>query len=330
MSVPKEAIRIFRKEACLTQKELAQELGFSCLSVKRWETGKTVPGTTAVDCLLALADKKDVSDQCKKHLVEALRTVRQNTLNVPNSDLYSVDRDSICQLVDGSHNAVFVCNMETDELLYANRKAQEYAGKKLPKGQQLTCYQYFHGRTEPCAQCPKRQLNDQVTSDFHYISERTGRRYHIKGRKIIWNGQQAHAQYFFDETTVLERQGGFAKLVDALDAGICTCWIYDDGRIEINCMNDGYFALVGSNRENRLQYAGYAAMNAVCEADRARVRSLALTAGKEQRSFRLPYRVILDDHSLKKLYLRAKFQCRENGGSLYYCLITDAGETPGA
>lgn len=324
MSEAKEAIRIFRKEACMTQKELAHEIGFSCLSVKRWESGKTVPDTTAIDLLLALADDKDVSAQCRKHLAEALRAVKQDALNVPNSNLYSVDRDSICSLVDDSHNAVFVCCLETDELLYVNHKAEEYAGKAFRKGQRQTCYQYFHDRPEPCLKCPKWQLSAKDSSDYHEVAPRTGRHYHVRGRKLIWNGMAAHAQYFFDETTALERQGGFEKLVDGLDAGICTCWVYDDGRFQINYMNDGYFAICNSSRQKRAQFAGYGVMNAVFEADQERFKAAALEAGRAQRSFRLTYRVVSDDSSLKELDLRAKFQCREDGKSLYYCVITDA------
>lgn len=301
MTEAREAIRIFRKEACMTQKEPAREIDFSCVSVKRWETGKAMPDTTAVNRLLALAAAKDVSEQCRKHLTQALRAVRQDALNVPNSNLYSVDWDSICQLVDDSHNAVFVCSLKTDELLYVNHKAEEYTGKTFQKGLQLTCYQYFHGRTEPYRKCPKWQLTERNSTDYHEISPQTGRRYHIRGRKIVWNGEPAHAEYFFDETTALERQGGFEKLVDGLDAGICTCRIYDDGQFRMNDMSGGYFSVADSSREKRAQCAGYGVMNAVCPANQERARVIVLAACREQRSFCLTHRILWGDDFLKNV-----------------------------
>ena len=319
----KEAVKILRKEVRMTQKELSEALGFSCSSIKRWEGGVTIPDTSAMRSLMDLAERQEVSAQCKKQLKEALSDSRRYMINLPDSALYSVERESICQLVDDSHNAVYVCDLETDEMLYVNHRAIDYIGKPFLPEKKEKCYQYIYNRSQPCLQCLKTQMLVGDVSDVHMVSPLSGRHYHVRGRKLNWNGRPAHAQYFFDETDALENQTGFKSLVNQLGIGIFTCWVYDDGTVQINYMSDGYFAIVGSSREKRAQFAGFGVMNALCDADSAAIHSVAREAAQRGESFSTRYRVKKDDGTLLPLYMRATYIRREGAKSLYYCSVME-------
>lgn len=322
----RDALRLLRKELCMTQSELAQATGHSFVSVNRWERGKTLPNTKAARALRSLAEERGASEQCQKMLSTALTEVHVEGLDVPESPLFPVERDSICQLVDDSVNAVYVCDLETDELLYMNHRAEYYVGKVFEPGSGKKCYEVLHGRVSPCAFCPKHQMDHHDYADCHYVSPNTGRHYHFQGRKLDWNGRPAHAEYFYDETNALESQNGMMELINSVDAGICAFWVYDDGHVYMNFMSDGYFRMVDSTREERAKFSGFGVMNSVVEEDRDRVYQAAREAASEQRSFTIRYRVQLTEERTKELILRANFIRREPGKRMYYCFVLPADE----
>lgn len=317
----KETLKILRTELDMTQLELANALGVTHKTVSRWELGNAFPQSKIADAIIDFSKRKGASQRCIDNLQTALQDGRKKVLRVSKSKLYPVDRESICQLVDGSHNAIYVADIETNELLYANAKAEEYTGRNFVSGEK--CYHFLLGQKEQCPECPKLQMMENESTTYHVVSPQSGKRLLVRGRKLKWNGRDAHEQYYFEEETDLEGQDGYQKLVDGLDVGIFTCWVHDDGGIEVNFVSDGYYGIVGSSRGKRFRYAGYAVMNAVCDEDKQRVQNTAYLAAKAQKPIRMKYKVWLDDGGKKELYMRAKFVKQESGKSLYYCTVMD-------
>lgn len=60
MSFPQDIKRI-RRKAFMTQEDFAKEIGVSCITVTRWETGKAKPN---------LKTMKLIDDYCKKNAVD--------------------------------------------------------------------------------------------------------------------------------------------------------------------------------------------------------------------------------------------------------------------
>lgn len=56
-----EDIKRIRRKAFLTQEKFAQEIGVSCITVTRWETGKAKPN---------LKTMKLIDDYCKKNAID--------------------------------------------------------------------------------------------------------------------------------------------------------------------------------------------------------------------------------------------------------------------
>lgn len=317
----RETLKIMRSELDITQEELAKALNVTKKSVSRWEMGEAMPQVRLSHSIIAFAKRKGVSERCVLNLENALSGKRRNAPHVPKSKLYPIERETICKLVDDSQNAIYVADIETDEVLYVNTKAEEYAGRKFVPGEK--CYEFLLGRKKQCPECPKLQMLEDKSTTYHIVSPQSGKRLLVRGRKLDWNGRKAHAQYYFEETTDLEGKDGYLKLIDGLDIGICTCFVHDNGKIEISFMSDGYYALVDSTREKRFQYDGYHGLNAVCDEDKQRVSKTAQLAAKAQKSIYMKYKVLLDNGTQKELFMRAKFVKCECGKSLYYCTIED-------
>lgn len=319
----KEALKIFRNELSMTQSELAAILQINIATVNRWENGKCVPSSlSARRDIMALAKCKNVSPQCLGYLDETLNNAHKELLNVPDSNLYSVERDTICQLVDDSMNAIYVCDAETDELLYVNHRTEQIVGRKFDSHAHTKCYYFLHGFSEPCNYCPKEYLMSRDRSDTYIVSDKNGRQYHASGRTIIWNGKKAHAQYFTDATDSLEAQNGLNSLINSVDVGICICYVHDDGTLQMPYANDGYYNLIGIQAKKRRLYSDYAAINAVSQLDNERVTAVAVKASRDKKSFKIVFDVDAGE-TKKSLKMSAKYMTHSDDKSIFYCTVSE-------
>lgn len=316
-----ESLKIFRKELGFTQAELASKLNISTKSVSRWESDNSIPRTKTLKKLCELAEDKGVSRQCRRSLKALLTQGHKEGLRVPKSNLYSVERDSICQLVDDSNNAVYVADMERHELLYANHKAEEYFGRKFKTGMNTTCYEFLFGTKHPCEACPKIGVVEAEFSDAHV---NIGDKYfHIRGRKIKWNDREAIVQYLLDETGALEAQNGMKQLLDSTKIGICVGNIYDDGRFELSYLNEGYYLMLGIRGEERIKFRGFSVLKGIVDEDRTRVKEEIFGAKKQNLEFEVIFRTRLPAGQIKWLNVKGQFVSKESDRSVYYCVISD-------
>lgn len=111
------------------------------------------------------------------------------------------------KLLEEAADGIYVCDLETYELLYANdfvRRAlhkdneKDYQGKK--------CYEYLLGYDKPCEFCKMHQLKEDEYlfrefqlpgKDIHFI---------LKGRKAEWKGRPAHVEYIYDNTHQIQKR----------------------------------------------------------------------------------------------------------------------------
>lgn len=197
----RETIRIMRKELCMTQTELAAVLHLNYSTISRWENGRGFPNSSTAAYVMHYAKEKHISAECLKCLQEALYGVHRKSLSVPESDLYTVERESICRLVDDSTNAIYVVDTETDNLLYVNHKCEELAGTAFEDGSK--CYQYLMGRNTPCSFCSKHRINECGTVERRIVHPKSGHECFVAGRSIEWNGRKAHVRYLTDLSHVI-------------------------------------------------------------------------------------------------------------------------------
>ena len=93
---------------------------------------------------------------------------------------------------------VYVCDMETYELLYLNPNAcatlqhtkEELVGRK--------CYEVIQGRTSPCPFCTNDRICEEEVYAWEFDNPVLERTFKIKNRVILWNGRRARIELSHD------------------------------------------------------------------------------------------------------------------------------------
>lgn len=126
---------------------------------------------------------------------------------------------------------VYVCDMDTYELLYLNQNACETLGFPIEKVLGRKCYEVIQGRTSPCPFCTNDRITEDEFYEWEFFNPVLDHKFMIKNRVIDWEGHRARLELSHDDDSMeykiakknRERSailrtipGGFARL-DARD-----------------------------------------------------------------------------------------------------------------
>lgn len=134
----------------------------------------------------------------------------------------------INNLLNDSSNGVAVCDQETYELLYANRQAAIMAGQSLENADGQKCYEYFYHRDTPCPDCQMRKMDQYDFTKWEKTMPHSGRKYMMRGKKIIWNDRPAHIEYMTDITEhyMLQEHMRESKEILSAATGFAEMWVF--------------------------------------------------------------------------------------------------------
>lgn len=116
-------------------------------------------------------------------------------------------------LLDEISEYVYVCRESDSRLLYVNRPLRE--AFPLPEGEnyfQHACYEVLLGRMSPCADCHKDELPEAGFLDWEYHNPILQRTFHIKGKRLLWNGIPAYLECAVDITPNVEKLAALQEL----------------------------------------------------------------------------------------------------------------------
>lgn len=104
------------------------------------------------------------------------------------------------EILDISDRVLIVCDRDTLEILYANKKAMEICQHPGTSYFGHMCYEYFYGHEEPCVHCQAERLKKEDTfTMIRYIAGLD--HYHkITVKAINWNGRNIFVKYITDVT----------------------------------------------------------------------------------------------------------------------------------
>lgn len=104
----------------------------------------------------------------------------------------------LAEVIEHSTSATYIVDLQTREMLYANRECVSLFGRAPRPGE--TCYAYRHDASEPCEWCPLAEMEGRTArlDDFHQIDN--DRWYQYNYLKIDWFGRSSCAIYAFDIT----------------------------------------------------------------------------------------------------------------------------------
>ena len=105
-------------------------------------------------------------------------------------------------MMDEYMGNIYICDMESYELLYLNRAAY----KALQEITHLTpseilghkCYEVIQGRTSPCPFCTNDRLTEDKFYEWEYDNPNLGRTFMIKNRIVNWQGRKARIELSHD------------------------------------------------------------------------------------------------------------------------------------
>ncbi|MBX9033317.1 GGDEF domain-containing protein [Gordonibacter massiliensis (ex Traore et al. 2017)] len=126
-----------------------------------------------------------------------------------------MDRTNIAGIVtEASDNIIYVCTIDTNELLYLNEAGRtvlgvserEYLGKK--------CYAVLQGRDKPCPSCTNRRLLREGRCRFETYNERIGRYYTCQDKLIEVEGETLRLEVASDSTEEMEQRSNLQARLD--------------------------------------------------------------------------------------------------------------------
>ena len=240
----RDAVRHLRSELGLTQVELAAGLKVNPLTVGRWENGRSAPNRSIAAVLLEYARARGASQSCLELLAQSIVSSARDKLGLACEGLYSVEHASLRQLIDDADFPIFVCDMQTDQLLYLNQKANDMLGSGESAIGRL-CYECLMHRDQPCEFCHKNELVADRFTSYELRRPLEQDILKVRGKRILWNGREAHVRYVNEPG--LDSQ--LKRIVDQMNGGISVAIYGDDGSVRLAYANERYYSLLGYTKE---------------------------------------------------------------------------------
>lgn len=136
-------------------------------------------------------------------------------------------------LLDEMDTIVYVCDVETQELLYANKSAVQQSRMKGDY-HGCTCYNYMYGRDKICRDCQLRQLTEGGHQELVHHDEVGGRYLNIDKKGVMWEGRLACAHFINDVTNKKHSEKALAAEKEAEAKAAFASSVSHDMRTPLN------------------------------------------------------------------------------------------------
>lgn len=204
---PQEALKRLRSETGLTQVELAEMLKVGFTTLNRWENGHAFPNRANASRIIGIAEDMGASRECVEYLGSVLLPSRIRGQSARELGFPEVDRELLCQVVDGSPTGMVISDEETKTIVYVNRKAEEIAGKPLVEARNKHCWSYMLHRDGRCAGCcPERYPENGCHEGF--FDHPNGKRYSARTKSLRWKGKKVYLAYLVEVSGGSEAEAG--------------------------------------------------------------------------------------------------------------------------
>ena len=242
------------------------------------------------------------------------------------SETKSMPQELLAELADESMTAIYVADYETDELLYLNKAAKEVLHVKdaIQTGQK--CYECLMHRDTPCPFCHKSMFCEETFRENVIRFPFNGRQYKINSKIITWGVRRVHVHYITDVTKIMDQEKELRTLTDKIPTGIGIFYVYVDERVEQHYLNDGYYQMLGIPEEKRLEYAGFAVLNAVHPDDLENLRNKIRESMEKNIQLNIEIRVRKNGNQYIWVKLCGDIVERTAQKCIYYCVYTDIDE----
>lgn len=330
----RDALKSFRSELGLAQVDIANALHINIATVGRWEQGKTIPSRSFAVALLDYAKSKSASDVCLANLSGTLDDASKQRLLQQQNSLFTVEHASVSQLIDDAAFPIYVCDMETDELLYLNQNALAMVGTEEPAIGRY-CYECLMHRDTPCDFCHKNELSEGNFKSYDAFRPFDGVTYHVQGKLIQWNGRRAQVRYVLGQGLAPVKLLGSAdtaedaikpnseeqKQNNLLDNLPCGAALYEfDGKtLSVIHINKSYWQLV---ERDPVDYTHESVLEVIHPEDKSAISQELNAAIQQNRSINVSIRILCGKSGYKPFNIKANVTPEENGKYLLFATYT--------
>ena len=243
----------------------------------------------------------------------------------------SLGMEQLAAALDNAPVAVFVCDCQNRELLYANRHATDTL---MPRAQDtgITCYQAL-GLERPCPYCRIEQMGERQLLEREFYREQDGRTYHLSGKLINWGGRRAHIEYILDITqqkiAQAQDQALKRRLKETFAHIPCGLGVYRMRGESLSPLmhNPAFFEITGYSPEHIRALEASTTYLGVHPQDMDALKAKLKEAALHNASFQHTYR-LQNDHLGAYRWIRLDGQVVPEGGEskLLYAVYTDVSQ----
>lgn len=144
------------------------------------------------------------------------------------------------ELLNNTDTIVQVSDLKTREILYVNRAAANFAGRRMEEFAGKTCYAYMMHAQQLCPFCKL----DGMEGGIRRQVELGGACYDVRGEKIDWNGHEAFVEYVDDITDSWKMQKrlraekeSLEAILDRIPAGVVVFRLERNGKMHVEASN---------------------------------------------------------------------------------------------
>lgn len=130
----------------------------------------------------------------------------------------SGESELLSSLLDNTDGIVYVCDSETWELLYANKRAMDLWGRSKYGGK--TCFGFIRGLKEPCPWCSIPKMKDGKIHIDEIYDPGLNMYFRIDCHEMLWRGRKAVSVYSSDVTEAARARKSLKNANDSLKAQI--------------------------------------------------------------------------------------------------------------
>ncbi len=224
-------------------------------------------------------------------------------------------------IISGTNDAIIVADSSTKNLLYANRAAEEYFGKRFDPLHPTTCTKYCE-KGELCDNCPANDMKPGERREFVFSENGC----HIKSlyAQMDWNGHNAFVFYQTDISAEIKKMEFANSLMDNLGVGIVIFRGDTPDELTPVFCNKEYMQLSGLRLEGFQTAVTKEHMYGVHPDDIAEARSRFGEAFRTGQSMRCRMRVKKENKSYEWVSMHANVKKLAEGGFELYAIFWDA------
>ena len=301
-----EAIKMLRCELEVTQGELAAMLDVDLSTISRWETGKTYPNKSVSRAIISLAERENLSEDCKEYLSQVLNITRRRIKTAAGFGYPQLDRELLCQVADGSSNMIYIIDYKSRELLYVNRVCEKFTGKSFAAAEDKRCFKYIMNKDEPCKLCLMKNYNYSTFYEDNVMSEDGNRFLQIRGKKIRWNKKTVAVTYITDVSEIIKAKNQIIRLSNDLPIGMVVLYLYKDGRLDPAFANENYIRMAEVKGEKDFSHGDLVSLMNIRNKDgKTLIEELSRSVRKE-RTLNCEFKLKLKEHQEKLIYVCGK------------------------